>query len=228
MNVPTAAQGGKLTGPLAAMRRRKDGNMDEARWTRLYHALTSTLAEEVAGEVVELGCYKGQTACFLQSTLDDFASRKRLHVYDSFSGLPPLSRQDAGTAPFLKPGYLACQPEDVLRSFSRQGLRPPEIHAGWFHETLATELPDRIAFAHLDGDFYDSILVSLREVYPRLSPGAMVVVDDYSWAGTPGARRACDVFFADKSERVMPVWNTTQGWFRRSAKSIQVAWRRAA
>jgi len=190
-------------------------NMDQCRWIHLYHQFTDVLMRQVAGDVVELGCHEGHTAIFLQKILDSFGSDRRLHVYDSFQGLPERTPQDAGTAQFLQPGTLVTTPQAVLDNFAKADVRPPEIHAGWFHETLSGGLPEQIAFAHLDGDFYDSILVSLRHVYPRLSTGAVVVVDDYTWSGTPGAKRACDEFFADKPERIHRVFGSTQGTFRK-------------
>ena len=72
------------------------------------------------------------------------------------------------------------------------------------------ENPREIAFAHLDGDLYGSILESLAFVYPRLARGALVVVDDYCDPAIlhrhdifPGAYRACADFFADKPESMV-------------------------
>jgi len=73
---------------------------------------------------------------------------------------------------------------------------------GWFEDTLASGLPERLAFAYLDSDFHHSILVSLQHVYPRLSLNAVVCIDDYcdlnrnkrAWPGLPGVRAAVDEF----------------------------------
>jgi O-methyltransferase len=102
----------------------------------------------------------------------------------------------------------------VRANFRRHGLPEPVIHRGWFNETLPDGLPERIAFAHLDGDFYDSIKVSIERVYPRLSCGAICLVDDYNdpavnprgWNLLPGAKKACDEFFADKPEKLVPIY----------------------
>lgn len=99
--------------------------------------------------------------------------------------------------------------ERVLDTFSHLHATPPEIHAGWFKDTLPGALPDRICFAHLDGDLYSSVKESLESVYPRLSRGAIVVIDDYSDPERldvhnvlPGVKRACDEFLRDKEETV--------------------------
>jgi hypothetical protein len=85
----------------------------------------------------------------------------------------------------------------------------PVVHKGWFKDTLPHDLPERICFAHLDGDLYDSILVSLEHVYPRLSKGAICLIDDYSdpavnpqgWNQLPGVKQACDEFLCHKPKR---------------------------
>jgi O-methyltransferase len=67
-----------------------------------------------------------------------------------------------------------------------------------------------IAFAYLDSDFYESILVSLEHVYPRLPRNGLMIIDDYgdkarnplAWDELPGVKLACDDFFADKPEKV--------------------------
>ncbi|MGR5907940.1 TylF/MycF/NovP-related O-methyltransferase [Bacillus paranthracis] len=87
-------------------------------------------------------------------------------------------------------------------------MENPEIHPGWFFETLPHELPEKISFAYLDSDFYDPILISLEAIYPKLSKGAIVIIDDYGdkerapkcWEGLPGVKKACDQFFKNVPE----------------------------
>jgi O-methyltransferase len=180
----------------------------------LYHLLRATVVAGVPGEVVELGCHEGITAVLLQQTLDELASDKRLHVFDSFAGLPAPTAEDArGGAPATQAGALAVSEDSVRRTFARHQVRPPEIHKGWFDKTLPASLPAAVAFAHLDGDLYSSTLTGLEHVYPRLAPGAVVVLDDYHdperlptrWSLFPGVKQACDEFLADKPERVQPL-----------------------
>ena len=85
--------------------------------------------------------------------MQHYKSDKKLYVYDSFEGLPPLTSLD-GTA--YHQGHLKTT-EDVLRyNFKRYNLPLPEIHRGWFSDTLPNELSSKIGFAYLDGDLYDS------------------------------------------------------------------------
>jgi O-methyltransferase len=182
--------------------------------SNLYHLLRSVVVSHVAGDVVELGCHEGVTAVVLQKTLDEHASDKRLHVFDSFQGLPAPGTEDLRDGvPATEAGALAVGEDRLRRTFEKYGARLPEIHKGWFSDTLAAGLPSAIAFAHLDGDLYASTKVSLEHVYPRLSRGAVVVVDDYhdpallpsTWSLFPGVKQACDEFLADKPEKMQPL-----------------------
>jgi O-methyltransferase len=194
----------------------------------IFHLAMQVLVYEVPGTIVELGCHAGQIAVLLQKLIQAYAPERGLHVYDSFEGLPDKTGED-GRTPFNK-GWLCTTEEQLKQSFREYGLPLPTIHRGWFDETLPTGLPDRIAFAHLDGDFYRSILVSLEHVYPRLSRNAVCVIDDYcdpaissnGWNALPGVKRACDEFFADKPERVYALYAGpySHGFFRKGYPGV--------
>jgi O-methyltransferase len=188
----------------------------------LYHLLGQVLVMDVAGDVVELGCYEGTTGIILQTTLDQYGSDKQLHLYDSFQGLPDRAPEDGDTR--FQAGDCKIGIDGLVRNFERFGVRLPEIHPGWFRDTLPAQLPDRIAFAHLDGDFYTSVRESLEHVYPRLAKSAIVVVDDYCDPTIldvnnhlPGVKRACDDFLRDKAESMSVLLGgcVTHGYFRK-------------
>jgi O-methyltransferase len=188
----------------------------------MYHLLSQVLAYGVPGHVVELGCNEGQSSVLMRKVLDNLAPERDLHVYDSFEGLPEARAKD-GRIPFG--AHDLKVPKDILiDNFKRYSLRLPEIHEGWFNETLPTGLPDQICFAHLDGDLYESILTSLIYVYPRLSKGAICLIDDYAdpaihngWNQLPGVKKACDEFLAGKPERVSLLYagDYSHGFFRK-------------
>ena len=151
--------------------------------------LQSVLARGVPGDVVELGCYVGTTSLFLQRALA--ATNKKLHVYDSFAGLPPKARQDASPAgEQFKQGELAATKAALIKHFKQAGLELPVIHKAWFEALTLADTPQAICFAFLDGDFYMSIMASLKVVWPKLAPGAAVIVDDYQTEALPGVAAA--------------------------------------
>lgn len=173
----------------------------------MYHLVTQVLVYDVPGEIVELGCNKGQSTVLFRKIMDHYNKGKELHVYDSFEGLPEAKPEDGDTK--FRKGEMAVGEEALLANFKMIDAEPPIIHKGWFNDILPTGLPDKIAFAHLDGDFYDSIRVSLEHVYPRLSKGAVCLIDDYSdpdvydgWNELPGVKKACDEYLKDKLEQV--------------------------
>jgi O-methyltransferase len=66
---------------------------------------------------------------------------------------------------------------------------------GWFKDTLPSAPIDRLAVLRLDGDLYGSTIEALDALYPKLSAGGFVIVDDYG--ATPQCRQAIDDFRRD-------------------------------
>jgi O-methyltransferase len=172
----------------------------------IYHLLRQVVQSGIEGDVVELGCNDGRTAMIIQKTLDQLGSKKELHVYDSFEGMPEKTSYDGNK---LQPGELKTTENKLKFNFQKFSVKEPVIHKGWFKDTLPSGLPAALCFAHLDGDFYSSIKESLEHVYPKLSKGAVVVVDDYCdpeildvFNILPGVKKACDEFFKDKTEKM--------------------------
>lgn len=167
--------------------------------------LEKTLQQNVPGYVAELGCYIGTTSVFIRRLLDAYeqSNVREFHAYDSFAGLPPKSIQDASAVGTdFKAGELKVSKHQFMREFKRAKLQPPITHKAWFDELTDNDLPEHIAFAFLDGDFYDSILTSLQLVWPRLSEDGVITIDDYQRETLPGVERAVRDFFQDKSVRL--------------------------
>lgn len=164
--------------------------------------LEAVLSRNVPGNIVEFGCYIGTTSLFIRRLLRSTGQSKerQFHAYDSFEGLPLKSPQDestAGTA--FQSGELSVSKKRFLQEFTRAGLQPPVTHKGWFKDLPPESVPEQIAFAFLDGDFYGSILDSLRLVWPRLAPGGVITIDDYGREALPGVERAVHDFFQNES-----------------------------
>ena len=118
---------------------------------------------------------------------------KKLWIYDSFEGLPEKSGFDESVlGADFKGGELFVTKREVKERFLRAGLPVPVIKKGWFSELTGEDLPRGIAFAFLDGDFYESIRDSLKLVAPRMSRGGVLVVHDYSNLALPGVRKAVE------------------------------------
>ncbi len=162
--------------------------------------LERTLRDGVPGAVVEFGCYIGTTSLFVRRLLDMHeqagGAAREFHVYDSFAGLPDKAPQDmTPVGADFKAGELAVSRKQFTAEFARAHLRPPMAHKAWFKDLTDREVPGEIAFAFLDGDFYDSIMDSLRLVWPRLQSGGSVCFDDYQRDALPGVTRAVRDYF---------------------------------
>lgn len=158
---------------------------------------------QTLGAVVEFGCYIGTTSLFIRRLLNTIGSTAVFHVYDSFVGLPEKSVKDQSPAgEQFKAGELSVSRKQFVMQFKKAGLQVPVVHKDWFSNLRHESVPDKIAFAYLDGDYYDSITDSLRLIWPKLAPGARIVIDDYVNEALPGARRAVDDWLVTHSGRL--------------------------
>lgn len=134
--------------------------------------------------------------------LNDDAGKKKLWIYDSFEGLPEkneVDRSEVGAD--FRPGELKATRMEVKKRFLRAGLPLPEIKKGWFEDLMDEDLPIQIAFAFIDGDFYQSIKVSLSIVERRMMPGGIIVIHDYNNPALPGVAKAVDEWLVGKNLR---------------------------
>ena len=146
------------------------------------------------GDVVEFGCYRGDTSVLMKRLLEKQNSEKILWLYDSFEGLPAKTKEDASVAgDQFKAGELLVTKREVIEKFKRFGLRLPKIKKGFFEDLNPDEdVPQKICFAFLDGDLYTSIKTSLRLVENRMEKGGIIIVHDYNNPELPGSSRAVD------------------------------------
>ena len=155
---------------------------------------------DVSGDYVEMGCYKGDTSLLLADIAKD--SEKKLWIYDSFEGLPEKKEADKSVMGVLfRGGELAVTKREVKQRFLRANLPVPVIKKAWFSELVENDLPEQIAFAFLDGDFYESIKDSIKLVAPKMSDGGVMVVHDYTNPALPGVKRAVDEWMQGKSHQ---------------------------
>lgn len=151
------------------------------------------IKKNVVGDVVEMGCYVGTTSLFIERLLNQTDSTRKFHVYDSFEGLPSKTQEDSSPAGLqFSEGQLSASKKDFIKTFHKSNLRLPVIHKAWFSELALKDLPEKIAFVFLDGDYYSSIKDCLNLIEPNLMSGSIVIVDDYQNLALPGAKRAVD------------------------------------
>ena len=142
------------------------------------------VADGVAGDVIETGVWRGGATIFMRGYLAAQGIGDRtVWVADSFAGLPPPAmKQDQGFD-FSRNVHpiLAISRSDVEELFRRYDLLDGQVKflEGWFSETLPRAPVERLALMRLDGDLYESTMDGLVHLYPKLSVGGFVIVDDY-------------------------------------------------
>jgi O-methyltransferase len=156
------------------------------RLTSLQHCVETVLAEDVPGDLVECGVWRGGACILMRAVLAAYGDEKRcVWLADSFAGVPPPDTEnyvaDENLRLDLLADVLAVSETAVKANFSRYGLLDNRVRflAGWFKDTLPTAPIDRIALLRLDGDLYESTIQALGALYPRLSIGAFCIIDDY-------------------------------------------------
>jgi len=184
----------------------------------LLQELKKTLNNNVPGDVVEFGCYKADTSVLYQKLLESMGhggafqpenqapstSQKTLWLYDSFEGLPAKTREDnsaAGDA--FQAGELLVTKREVIEKFKKMGLKLPKIKKAFFDNLdIIYDIPEKISYAFLDGDLYQSIKTSLRLVTDKMSQGGVIIVHDYNNPELPGSARAVDEWLKDHQPKV--------------------------
>lgn len=161
------------------------------------HVLWRTLQQalNLDGDLLECGVFRGGTALLEATTVREAVGERPLHLVDSFAGMPDIT--DAVDR-FREGDFDSTSVEDV-----RAALAPfpfAHVHQGFIPEAFE-ELPiERLAWVYIDVDVSGAVRSSLEYAYPRLQPGAIVVLDDYGFPSCPGVRAALDEFFADRPE----------------------------
>jgi Macrocin-O-methyltransferase (TylF) len=140
----------------------------------------------VPGAFVDCGCFNGGSSVMMSSG----APSREVWAFDSFEGLPEAGPRDPRRAHDWV-GELVASDEKVREAFSRFAS-PNGLHVvkGWFEETFPETAPqiDRVAILHADGDWYQSVKLTLETFEPKVSPGGFVVIDDYGdWEGAKEA-----------------------------------------
>lgn len=162
-----------------------------ARLDNIQQCVEDVLANDVPGDLIETGVWRGGSSIFMRAILAAHGDPTRVvWLADSFRGLPPPNAEkypaDAGKD-LYKHAALAVSVDEVRRNFERYGLLDERVRflVGWFSDTLPTAPIDRLAVVRLDGDLYESTMDAISALYPKLSVGGYLIVDDY------GAIEAC-------------------------------------
>jgi O-methyltransferase len=150
----------------------------------LQRCVESVVADRVEGDLIEAGVWRGGAAILARATLDTLgASERTVWVADSFQGFPSTERSEDQ---WEEIDFLSVSSAEVKANFERLGLdHGVRFLEGFFSDTLPGLNECRWAVIRLDGDTYEATWTALASLYPQLSLGGYLIVDDY------GALREC-------------------------------------
>lgn len=166
------------------------------RLDNLQFCIEDVLARQIPGDLIETGVWRGGSTILMRAVLKCAGVTDRtVWVADSFEGLPPpVDAADGLDLSHVE--HLAVSLEQVRANFARFKLLDDQVKflKGWFCDTLPTAPIATLAILRLDGDLYSSTMDALENLYPKVSSGGYVIVDDYgSW---PECKRAVDDYIA--------------------------------
>ena len=182
---------------------------------------TRVIRAGIPGDLIETGVWRGGATILMRGILAAYEVRNRtVWVADSFRGLPEPDAErwpaDAGDIHHTHP-ELSVDLATVRRNFERYGLLDDQVRflEGWFADTLPAAPIEQLAVLRLDGDMYGSTMEALTALYPKLSAGGFVLIDDYGMV--PGCHKAVDDFRDAQgiAEEIVPVDATGVYWEKR-------------
>jgi O-methyltransferase len=171
----------------------------------LIHAVRYVSTNAIPGGIVECGVWKGGSMAAVARTLLEVNDLSRdLYLFDTFAGMTELTSHDVDYSG--KPaswvlaedsGYRCANAplEEVRALLFSTGYPRDRIHfvQGKVEDTIPGSAPSAIALLRLDTDWYASTKHELEHLFPRLSRGGVLIIDDYGhWRGS---RKACDEYF---------------------------------
>jgi hypothetical protein len=183
----------------------------------LWQAVRYVHRAGIPGDYVECGVWRGGSSMLAALSFAEAGdSTRKLWLYDTYAGMSeptdrdrafdadePVSEDWEERKASADPTLAYASLEEVRRNMLAVGVDADRVEfvVGKVEDTLPARAPASIGLLRLDTDWYESTRHELEHLYPRLSPGGVLIVDDYGhWAG---AREAVDEYFADGEAPLM-------------------------
>ncbi len=181
----------------------------------LISAVRYVEAHGIRGDIVECGVWRGGSMqAAARALLDVGSSSRHLYLFDTFEGMPPPTEEDRRQDGKAAADLLAALPktagiwahaslEDVRDGFASVPYPADLVHfvPGMVEDTVPEQAPESIAILRLDTDWYASTRHELEQLYPRLVPGGVLIIDDYGW--WQGSRKAVDEYLEQTGARLL-------------------------
>lgn len=183
------------------------------RMVALSDGIRYVVANDIPGSIVECGVWRGGSTMLAAATLLSLGvSNRDVYLYDTFEGMSEPTNRDISYEGKSAKVLLDADPdktgvgvrvglEEVKKNVAQIGYPADRMHfvQGKVEDTIPERMPKGIALLRLDTDWYESTRHELEHLYPLLSPGGVLIVDDYGhWQG---ARQAVDEYFQRQEKR---------------------------
>ena len=183
-----------------------------ARLTDTVLAVKYVESNNIQGSFVECGTWRGGNAIAASLACTKYYKNRNFYIYDTFTGMSEPN-DDLDKSIFLRDtsknifnknqeldfnSWCYASLDEVKENFTKAGLSHENINfiKGKVEETLKVKsnLPEKISVLRLDTDWYDSTIIELEVLYPKLEIGGVLLIDDYGY--WDGAREAVDNYFS--------------------------------
>ena len=181
----------------------------------LSQSVEYVIRQNIPGDIVECGVWKGGSMMAVAKTLMQLNASRPLHLFDTFEGMSEPTEHDRDLYGNRADEQMESEEkneslvwaysplDDVRKNVLSTGYDSELIKfvKGKVEDTLPEHAPDRISLLRLDTDWFESTYHELQTLYPRLSVGGVLIIDDYGhWAG---ARKAVDQYFEENNLKLL-------------------------
>ena len=183
----------------------------------MYKAAEYVAKANIPGAIVECGVYRGgSTMSAILKLVQMKKTDKQVYLYDTYTGMDEPGERDVTVKrddpawtrwkSAQKDGYNTwcyASVEEVRENMISTGYPEDKFVfiKGKVEETIPDQMPDKIAVLRLDTDFYSSTAHEMKYLFPLLSPGGVLIIDDYGCF--KGARDAVDEYFAESGHKIL-------------------------
>ncbi len=178
----------------------------------LIQAVDYVVNNNIEGSIVECGVWKGGSAMTIAAVLKEHGDERELYLYDTYEGMTAPTKHDVSVS-----GQSARDKFDKLKTsdnssewcFSSlnevkanlKGFQNIHFIQGKVEDTIPETMPEKISLLRLDTDFYESTKHELDHLFPLLSPGGVIIIDDYGhWQGS---KKAVDEYWKEHNISVL-------------------------